>query len=62
MAYLAVAPCGCPHGADSGTGKDTANTVAGWIKKGSVVERVSVEEARERLVWDCPHTPEWGRG
>lgn len=29
--------------------KDTAKTVAGWIKHGMTVERVTVEEARKRL-------------
>jgi hypothetical protein len=60
--YLAVAPCGCPHGIDCGDGRDTAKQVARWISVGSTIERVSLEEAKQRVVWDCPHTPRWGRG
>jgi hypothetical protein len=61
MVYLAVAPCGCPHGIETETGSAAAAQVAKWIRRGSVVERVPLDEAKQRMVMDCPHTPQWGR-
>lgn len=64
MAYLAISPCGCCSAVMS-TGVDTpkeeAKQVSDWIKDGRTVERMTVEDARERFKADCPHTPKWGR-
>lgn len=64
MAYIGVSPCGCVPAVtvdEPEHAKDVAKDISGWIKRGRTVERVTMDEARERLTMDCPHDPQWGK-
>lgn len=63
MAYLGIGPCGCAHMAtvDNPDHREhVQKDVAKVIADGGTVERVPVDEARKRLVFDCPHDPKFG--
>lgn len=63
-AYVAIAPCGCCHAiAVDGPEeqKENAKSVADWIKRGSRVENVELEQAKGMITFECPHDPKWGR-
>jgi hypothetical protein len=64
MAYIAIAACGCVPAFtvdESEYQEDVAEDIGKWIVSGRTVERVTMDEARERLTMDCPHTPKWGK-
>lgn len=57
-AYIGTKPCGCTVAATvikPEWAKDTAKTIADWVKRGYSVDRVEVGDARLRLKsCDCP--------
>ena len=58
FAYIARKECGCVVGAivDSADDKrEVARWVAGWIKSGFAVERVTNEYVRQNITFKCPH-------
>lgn len=59
--YVGRAPCGCVYASCYDLGdKDTARTVAEWIKDGLTVERLPRKEAGEALMagLNCQHEPQ----
>lgn len=60
LVSLAIGPCGCGYGIECENGETGQATVARWKSEGATVERVPIEEAKERCVLDCPHEPRYG--
>jgi hypothetical protein len=58
MVYVAIAPCGCVHGADFEGGPETRAQIAEWVRRGS---RVELRSDADGIRCDCPHDPKWGR-
>lgn len=57
FAYIGIKPCGCTVAAvidDPKYAKDTAESVADFIKSGYRIERVACDEARFKLK-ECKH-------
>jgi hypothetical protein len=64
MAYIGRARCGCVPALtidEPEYAEDVANDIAGWLRQGRTIERVTVEKGKAMLTTDCPHTPQWGR-
>ena len=55
--YAATAPCGCVYALFKGA---PTNDIVKDMKKGATIKPVTTQEGNDLLVWDCPHTPEWG--
>lgn len=58
MAYVGVEGCGCVTGVtvdDPRCRSDVACDVGNWVRRGRTVERTTVEDARQRLTFTCPH-------
>jgi hypothetical protein len=58
MAYIGTGPCGCVTfamviGVD--TAAQEAKELAQVVRTGRVIDRVTVDEARTRLTFDCAH-------
>lgn len=60
LVSLAIGPCGCGYGIECENGETGQATVARWKSEGATVERVPIEEAKERCVLNCPHEPRYG--
>ena len=63
MCYVARKPCGCIVAATVDTPdmqKSNPKQVMKWMRKGLVIDRVTVQHVRESWFgWDCPHeTPQ----
>lgn len=54
--YLASRPCGRVAAScwdDAGAEKDTAKSVADWIKRGLTIQRIARREGDEQINWIC---------
>ena len=61
MVYIARKHCGCVIAAVVDlpqTQAGTADDVSEWIRFGLTIERVTLEQARAQLTFNCHHEPQ----